>query len=74
MPTVRAPRRGTSWATQQDVVPSWFPQLRCRKPERCYAKTLQTTAWADLQQAELDSSALVRTTGWRSARSAIALR
>ena len=62
MPNVRAPRRGTSRATQQDVVPSWFPQLRCRKPERCYAKTLQTTAWADLQQDELDRSGRTRTT------------
>ena len=29
---------------------------RCRKPERCCAKTLQTTAWADLQQNEVPGS------------------
>ena len=27
-----------------------------QKPERCCAKTLQTTAWADLQQTELARS------------------
>ena len=29
---------------------------RCKKSERCSAKTLQTTAWADLQQNEVAGS------------------
>jgi hypothetical protein len=54
--THAARQRSISIVTRANVTMPPTQKKQLEKPERRYAKTLQTTAWADLQQNELAGS------------------